>query len=108
MRILARTINNKALQVSLSLSAYLNGPVSNTLNEEIDPFYVLESFLPFDYTSHEDEELLRELERACLLAVRSEDELAYVHPIQIKIDTQDLNDFKILYYHTHPQSPIIA
>ena len=109
MRILARTINNKVLQLSLSLAAYLNGPVSNAMDEDVNPFYVLESYLPLNYTIYQDAELLLELERACLLAVHSqENELTYAKPIEINIDLKDLCDFKILYYQNHAQPNSIA
>ena len=109
MRIIARTINNKVLQLSLSLAAYLNGPVSSVVDEDVNPFYILESYLPINYTVYQDSELLLELERACLLAVRSqENELAYVHPLRIKVEHKDLDDFKLLYYRVHAHSPTTA
>ncbi|EDM25794.1 hypothetical protein LNTAR_15297 [Lentisphaera araneosa HTCC2155] len=105
MRILAHTLNNKALQLSLSLAAYLNGPVSNIIETDSDPFYTLESYLPVDYTDYSDSQLAYALEQACLHAVRSQQkETSYLTPLEIHMDTDDLNDFKVLYYHIYAHS----
>jgi hypothetical protein len=108
MQILARTINNKVLQLSISLASYLHGPISNAFEEDVDPFYILESYMPLNYTAYLDSELLAELERACLLAVRGKNELAYVHPVEIDLDLNDLREFKKLYYQIYAQPNTIA
>ena len=105
MHILARTLNNKALQLSLSLAAYLNGPLSNIIETDSNPFYTLEAYLPVNYTDYSDSELVYALERACLHAVRShQKETSYIKPLEVHMDIADLNDFKVLYYHTYAHS----
>ena len=105
MRILARTLNNKVLKLSLSLTAYLNGPVIGAHEVDSNPFYLLESYLPVNYTIYGDSDLMRELEQACLLVISSQSKQAsYVKPVEIHVDGNDLKDFKVLYYAAHAQS----
>ncbi len=103
MRILARTLNNTVLQLSLSISAYVYGPLSNVSNQ--DPVELLEAHLPYDFIHFSDHKLADALELACLSALRSEqEETAYLAPLQILLDPQDLQDFKSLHYQNenHP------
>ena len=110
MKIIANTINNKLLQMELPFASFLNGTLASHLSgDDLNPKDLLYEQLPATsrLESMTEEELVYTLEDACLRASKyecAEESVDFLTPVKIKIDADDVANFKQLFFPLHGMS----